>query len=405
MSDTGGQPGAAVAVFALAVGQTLAWAGLFYVFPVLLLPWEDSFGWPRPNLTAAISLALLASAAGARVAGRLIDKGLGAPMMAGAAALGGLGMIALGSVQTLCQFYAGWIWIGLMMAGCLYEPCFAILTRARGMAARRPIVVITLVAGFASTVSFPVTHLLTQAVGWEQALRLIGAGVIVLAAPLLWFGVRGIEAGGIEAPGQAAPSRPELSGGAARRRVFWLIALCFACVAILHGAVLQHLLPYLAEQDHAEGFGIFVASLIGPMQVAGRLVLTVTARRISLHAMTMLVFVLMIGSALTLLVFGWAEAGALVFVLAFGSAYGIVSILRPLVARAMLGGVNFGATSGALSAVYLVGAAAAPWLGALVWAVAGYGVMLAGCAALALAGALFYVMATRRAGKPGAATG
>jgi predicted MFS family arabinose efflux permease len=370
-----------------------------------LLPWEETFGWHRPHLTAAISLALLASAVGARIAGRLIDSGLGAPMMAGAAALGGLGVIVLGSIQTLWQFYAVWIWIGLMMAGCLYEPCFAIITRARGMAARRPIVVITLVAGFASTVSFPVTHLLTQAIGWEPALQGIGVGVIVLAAPLLWYGVRGIEADGIEAPSMTAPPRPELSGGSARRRVFWLIALCFACVAILHGAVLQHLLPYLAEQGHEEGFGIFVASLIGPMQVAGRLVLTVAGPRISLHAMTLLVFVLMIGSALTLLVFGGLEIGALVFVLAFGAAYGIVSILRPLVARALLGGVNFGATSGALSAVYLVGAASAPWLGAVIWAVAGYGAMLALGAVLAVAGAVFYMMATVRAGRPGIATG
>lgn len=348
---------------------------------------------------------MLASALGARIAGRLIDRGLGAPMMAGAAALGGFGVIGLASVQTLGQFYAAWIWIGLMMAGCLYEPCFAILTRARGMAARRPIVVITLVAGFASTVSFPVTHVLTQTLGWEHALRIIGAGVIVLAAPLLWVGVRGVEADGIEAPGAAAPPLPELAAGAARRRVFWLIALCFACVAVLHGAVLQHLLPYLAEQGHAEGSGIFVASLIGPMQVAGRLALSVTERRISLHGMTLLVFALMIGSALTLLVFGRAEAGAIVFVMAFGAAYGMVSILRPLLARAFLGGVKFGATSGALSAVYLVGAAAAPWLGAVVWAIAGYGAMLVLGAGLALTGAVLYLMATSRAGRPRFARG
>jgi len=389
----------------LALGQTLAWAGLFYVFPVLLLPWEQDFGWPREHLAAAISLAVLASAGGARFAGRLIDRGQGAPMMAGAAVLGGLGVMALGSVQTLWQFYAGWIWIGLMMAGCLYEPCFAILTRARGMAARRPIVVITLVAGFASTVSFPLTHLLTQALGWEAALRIIGAGVIVLAAPLLWAGVRGVEAGGIEAPASAMPVRAELAGGPARRRVFWLIALCFACIALLHGAVLQHLLPYLAEQGHAEGFGIFVASLIGPMQVAGRLAMTVAGSRISLHATTLGVFGVIAAAALTLLVFGAARAGALVFVAAFGAGYGIVSILRPLVARALLGGANFGATSGALSSVYLAGAAAAPWLGALVWAAAGYGAMLATGAALAVAGGALYLMATRRAGRPGEAPG
>lgn len=392
--------GAARAVLALALGQTLAWAGLFYVFPVLLLPWEASFGWSRGHLTGAISVAVLASAAGAQIAGRLIDRGMGAPMMAGAAALGGLGVMALGWVQTIWQFYLGWAWIGLMMSGCLYEPCFAIVTRARGMAARRPIVVITLVAGFASTVSFPLTHALTQQMGWDMAVRMIGAGVVVLAAPLLWLGVRGIEAGGIEASDAALPPRPELAGGLARRRLFWLIALGFACIALVHGAVLQHLLPYLAEQGHAEGYGIFIASLIGPMQVAGRVAMTVAGARLSLHATTCAVFGLIAAAVLTLLFLGQARAGALVFVAAFGAAYGIVSILRPLVARSLLGGVNFGATSGALSAVYLAGSAAAPWLGALIWSAAGYGAMLTVGGALALAGSAFYLLATRRAGHP-----
>lgn len=403
--DRPGRARAAWAVMALAAGQTLVWAGIYYIFPVLLLPWEAALGWPRAHLAAGISIAVLASAAGARLAGRLIDRGVGARMMAAAAALAGLGVMALGLVTQLWQFYLAWTWIGTMMAGCLYEPCFAIVTRARGMHARRPIVAITLVAGFASTISFPLTDALTRLVGWQVALHVIGAGVIVLAAPLLWLGVRGVEAGGIEAPHAAAPPRPEMAGGPARRRVFWLIALCFACAAILHGATLQHLLPYLSEQGHPGGFGVFIASLIGPMQVAGRLAVMAFERRVSLHVTTLSVFGLMGASAVVLLAFGGARAGALAFVVAFGSAYGIISVLRPLVARALLGGVNFGVTSGGLSAVYLVGSAAAPWLGALIWAVAGYQVMFALGAALAVLGGGLYLLSARRAGRPGTPAG
>ena len=189
------------AILLLAIGQTLAWASIYYVFPALLLRWEQDLGWSKADLTAAITMAVLVSAVASPLTGRIIDRGYGATLMAGSALLGGAGLDrALSFVAELWQFYAVWLVIGLAMTGCLYEPCFAIVTRARGAKARDGIVLITLVAGFASTISYPTVYTLAEAMGWRATIQVLAVVVIAAVVPILWYGGRLLDAGGMKTP-------------------------------------------------------------------------------------------------------------------------------------------------------------------------------------------------------------
>ena len=161
-------------IILLAIAQTLVWACIYYSFPALLLHWELSLGWSRADLTAAIALAVFISAFASPFGGRLIDAGKGPLMMTLAAVLGGVCLVLLSRVEQLWQFYLLWGVIGLCMAGALYEPCFALITRARGADAKRAIIFVTLVAGFAGTISFPVAHSLVAASGWRSAVMVFG---------------------------------------------------------------------------------------------------------------------------------------------------------------------------------------------------------------------------------------
>ena len=163
------------AILLLAIAQTLIWACASYSFPALLLWWEDDLGWTRGSLTGAITLALLVSAAASPVAGRIIDHGYGPAMMGICTALAGLFVGSLSLISELWQFYLLWILIGIAISGCLYEPCFALITRARGLAGQRSIVIITLFAGFAATISFPVAHQISDAYGWRSAVLVFAA--------------------------------------------------------------------------------------------------------------------------------------------------------------------------------------------------------------------------------------
>jgi len=381
-------------ILLLAIAQTLIWACIYYSFPALLLHWEASLGWSRADLTGAVTLAIFMSAFCSPLYGRLIDAGRGAQMMTAASVLGGLCMMGLALVTELWQFYALWAVLGVCMAGSLYEPCFALITRARGAEAKRSIIFVTLVAGFAGTVSFPVAHSLVQAFGWRSAVLCYGLTAILVVAPLMWLGASAVEKAGahrnIGNPQLALAERSFLYSP-----VFWCLAIGFALVAVVQGVTLHHLLPILSERDMHPDVAVMAISFIGPMQVAGRLTMIAAERRVSIHGIAIACFVL-IGLSIVMLISAGVTPGLLIaFVILFGGAYGVVSIIRPVIARNLLGERQFGAKSGGLAMIYLAGSASAPFLGALVWSRGGYSLVLSGLVGLALIGLVLYVLAHR----------
>jgi MFS family permease len=381
-------------ILLLAIAQTLIWACIYYSFPALLLHWEASLGWSRADLTGAVTLAIFMSAFCSPLYGRMIDAGKGALMMTVASALGGLCMMGLALVTEIWQFYLLWAVIGVCMAGSMYEPCFALITRARGAEAKRAIIFVTLVAGFAGTVSFPVAHSLVQVFGWRGAVLCFGLTAILVVAPLMWFGAGAVErAGAHRHLGIAAAGLAQRSWLYAP--VFWFLAIGFGLIAVVQGVTLHHLLPILNERELHPDVAVMAISFIGPMQVAGRLTMIAAERHVSIHGIAIACFVLIGLSILMLASAGVTSALLILFVILFGGAYGVVSIIRPVIARNLLGESQFGAKSGALALIYLAGSASAPFLGALVWGLGGYAVVLPGLIALSALGLILYVLAQR----------
>jgi len=379
-------------ILLLAIAQTLIWACIFYSFPALLLHWEAELGWSRAELTGAITLAIFMSAFCSPLYGRLIDAGKGAVMMTVASILGGCCMLLLTQVEHPWQFYVIWAVIGICMSGALYEPCFALITRARGAQARRSITFVTLVAGFAGTVSFPVAHSLAVEFGWRGAALFFGLLAIFVVSPIMWLGANAVEQGGahrhLDSPQFTAARRAFI-----RSPVFWCLALGFGFVAVTHGVTLQHLLPILDERAIHPEVAVMAISFIGPMQVAGRLAMMAAERHVSSHGIAIACFVLICGSILLLIGAGTTPVLLVGFVILFGGAYGVVSIIRPVIARELLGERYFGAKSGALALVYLVGSASAPYLGSLGWSWGGYRLVLPGLILLAGIGLVLYLSA------------
>ena len=358
----------------LAIGETIVWAGLFYIFPALLLRWENGFDWSRIELTGAVTLALLVSAVCSPFVGRFIDGGIGPKLMAGGALVGGVCVYLLSFSNALWQFYLLWAVIGAAFSACLYEPCFILITRAYGEEAKKGIILVTLVAGFASTVSFPMAHIIAEQWGWSMVTRCFAIVVLAAGVPILYVGAAIVERDG--------------HGIVKRRRdqpraivflhnpVFCFMAIAFALLALVHGATLHHLLPILSDRDLAIGSAVLVASLIGPMQVVGRLIITALSNRLS-HKLTAYSCFLFVGIAIVLLYFSkFGFSVAVTFALVFGSGYGVVSIIRPVIARDLLGDQHFGAKSGFLAFFYLIGSAAAPYTGSLIWAIGSYDLVL-----------------------------
>ena len=96
----------------------------------------------------------------------------------------------------MLEFYLVWALLGVIMAGCLYEPCFALITHAKKQRAKQSIILVTLVAGFASTICFPAIHALSEAYGWNVAVQVFAAVLIFIATPLMWMGASSVEQAG-----------------------------------------------------------------------------------------------------------------------------------------------------------------------------------------------------------------
>lgn len=384
-----------IAVMPLAIAETLIWAAFYYSFPAFLPAWEADAGWSRTGISLAFTGALIVTGLIAPQAGRLIDRGFGkitflGGIVAGAGLLAGLSM-----ARELWQFRLIWLALGAVNAFCLYNPLFAIVTTTMGAKARPVIVLTTLVAGFAGTVSFPAAWALTQAMGWRAALMVFAGTILVVALPLALIGFR-LLAAHAEDPATKPRATGREGRAVLKNPVFWLIGFGFAAIGLTHGMIITHIRPIMESRGVATALGVTIASMVGPMQVLGRVIMVSLQDRTSIHSVTTGCYLGMMAGALVLLAATGSPLMAAIFVIPYGAAYGVISIVRPVVTAELLGRAGFGTISGMLAVPYLLAGAAAPSIAALIWrATGGYDAVITLGIALLLAGLVALRLARR----------
>ncbi len=372
-------------VWPLAIAETIIWASCYYVFPALLLEWEGQLGWSKTALAGGFTTALVFSALLAPLVGRLIDHGLAKYVLTGCALFAVLLLVLLSQVTQFWQFFMIWIGMGIAMAGVLYEAAFAVLTRTMGPGAKKAITFVTLIAGFAGTLSFPAAHFLSSLYGWRVAVLFFAYLVLFVAIPLLWTACRYAED-----HHASLPDKPDIVPGKAaamlRRPAFWLLAFGFTTLAVNHGGIVSHLLPLLQERNIDPQTAVLAASMLGPMQVTGRLAMMVLEKHVSIFAVGYSSFLAMSLASVVLLLASNVPELVAGFVILQGAGHGVVSIIRPVITARLLGKANFGVISGMLALPYMLGFAFGPAMAALVWRSGGYDLVLIVTLALAVSG-------------------
>lgn len=376
-----------IGVWLLAFGQTIVWAGLFYSFAALLLSWEEDLGWHKTDIALGLTTAVLISAVLSPVAGRIVDAGYGRPMLAAGALCGAVALGLISSVNTQFSFIGLWAIIGVAQAACLYEPCFSFVTKNMGDAARGAITRISLCAGFASTIAFPAGAWLSITLGWRGAVVAFAVAVAALGAPSLWAGANLLQKNSRHS-GKAIPADQNKSatGRAIRKPAFWLLAFAFPMIGLNHGLLLNHIIPILVDRGLTVTLAVTVASVIGPMQVAGRLAMMQFEHRIGAMTMTVICFCGITAAGCLLFAAGASPALAFSFAALQGAAYGLTNILKPVITAETLGTNGFGSISGLLAVPYLASFAVAPFMGAWLWQYGGYNLAIASATLMALLG-------------------
>ena len=352
----------------LAVTETISWGVLYYAFSVFLVPMQRELGWSPAVLAGAFSLALLVSGLAAPVVGRWVDRRGGRILMTGGSVLGSLLLLAWSRVRSdqAPLYYLIWAGLGLAMATTLYEPAFAVVTawfeRGRG----RAVLLLTLVAGFASTIFLPVATWLVTTLGWRGALVALAGLLAVTTVPAHALVLRrrpadlGLTIDGAQ-PDPADPAVPRPEAGVSARAAlrdpgFWLLSLAFFLGMLATVAVGVHLIPYLITSGYSAAFAATATGLIGAMQVVSRVVVTAAGGRWPQVWLLAIVLVLQAVALIVLLI--WTRpAGVIAAVVLLGAGRGAMTLMRAAIVAERYGRVHFGAVNGTVA--LFVGAAAA----------------------------------------------
>ena len=362
-------------VWPFAIAETLVWAAYYYSFPALLPAWEADLGFSKTTLTGAFTISLIVSAVFAPLVGRLIDYGYGKSVFVGGASFAAILLILLSQSTEIWEFYVLWFGLGIAMAGSLYESCFAILTYSMGDRAKRAITIVTLAAGFAGTVSFPSAHFITQLYDWRITLICFAVVIITVCIPLILYGCHyATQEALLSAPKPTASIRKAM--GVTKLPTFWLLGLTFFLLAFNHGMVISHMLPMLGDRGLSDNLAVLAASMIGPMQVTGRLTMLIFERHVSVFAICCACFCSAFFAGCALFFSSLSLFLIIPFVIFQGAGYGVLSIIRPTVISELLGRKDFGTIAGLLAIGFVAGSAFSPTTASMLWATAGYDLVI-----------------------------
>jgi len=362
-------------VLVLGSAQTLAWASSYYLPALLAAPMARELGLDVATVFLAFSLALVLSALVGPATGRFIDRQGGRHLLMATSVLFAAGLVGLGCASGPVTMFLAWAVIGVAMGAGLYDPAFASLVWLYGRASRNPITGITLLAGFASTVGWPLTAWMTQAWDWRGACFGWAALHLVLGLPLNALLPRqrsvpaeaaeaeppvsvAVPAGGDPAPQAAAPSPP--TSGAVAWTPLFLLATFFATTRFVSTGIGAHLPGLLMAAGATLAAAVAAGMLVGPAQVAGRVLEFGLLRR--WHPL-LSARLAALGPPLgmgTLLVFGLPAA--MPFALLHGAGNGIITIAKGTLPLALFGAQGYGRRQGWLALPAQALQAFAPWL-------------------------------------------
>lgn len=350
-------------VYLLAFTQIVSWGSLYYAFAVVAHDIQRGLGLPTHIVFGAFSWSLLVAGLAATPAGMLIDRYGGRAVMSIGSLLAGIGMAGIACSNSAAMYIGAWTVTGIAMAMTLYEAAFATINREFLRGARKGISVLTLFGGLASTVFWPLTLKLSTAFGWRDTLLFYAAIHLLLCMPmhaLLAPARARLTAAHADAHADAHDSRSFTLREALREPVFWKLALAFSANLFIFSALSVHLIPLLQRFGHSAGTTVLVASLIGPMQVAGRIAEMAFAGRVRPQAVGIVTFAALPLALLALLFLGAHAVAIAAFCMLYGMSNGVLTIVRGIVPQALFGRKNYGAISGALAGPSLVSKAAGP---------------------------------------------
>ncbi|HEX6882928.1 MAG TPA: MFS transporter [Planctomycetota bacterium] len=345
----------------LALTELVSWGILYYAFGALVPAMQAELGWSQGFLGGAFSLALFVSALLAVPVGRWLDRHGPRGLMTLGSCAGALLVAAWAEVEHPLAFYVLFALLGFPLAGVLYEAAFGALVGFLGSGRRtdKALLLLTIVAGFASTVFVPVTRALERELGWRGALWALAAGLALATVPLHALVLPRDRAAALPGDPGRAPEGGAAAGGGVEARRLYLCAAAFALATVAGTSLGVYQVPILVEQGHGATVIAAAATVFGLGQACGRLLFTWLRPRYALATWSGLLFA-PCALGLVAVATGRGAATSLAGIFLFALASGGQTLGRAAWALGLFPVVHFARVNGVLGLWSLLGRAGAP---------------------------------------------
>ncbi|MBB3452030.1 MFS family permease [Rhizobium sp. BK313] len=347
-------------ILALGLTQNIGYGTLYYSFSILAPSIAKDFSWSNEWIFGALSVALLIGGLTAPWTGRGIDRFGAGRMLTIGSILAALALTACAFSPGKTVFVVALIAVQISSNLVQYGAAFALLVQIRPRTAQRSITYLTLLAGFASTIFWPITSALNAHMSWQNVYLIYAALNLFLCLPIhAWL------SGGLAQTRKSDTSKTEraVAGSlapAARMTGFLLMVTGFALQSFVNAAVLAHMVPMLSAIGLGSA-GVTVGTLFGPSQVLSRFTNMIFGRDLSQLTLALISAVLMPGAVALLTLTAPSLSGALAFAVLFGLGSGLNSIVQGTLTLALFGSDGYGQRQGQVLAVRLVVSSAAPF--------------------------------------------
>lgn len=384
-------------VWLLGITQVVGYGTMYYSLAIVAPAIAAQFSVPMSSIYAALSLALLGGGAIAPYAGKLMDRRGAAAIMAwgSVAASVALGVTAL--APTFPVFAFGLLAVEVAGALVLYDSAFAYIVQNGGPGAGRRITHLTLIAGFASTIFWPLTSALHGMLSWREVIGVFVMLHLLCCLPIHVWLARAAERAVVTPSSGVAADNGEVEtplSPAVRRRALVLVALGFALSGFLLFGIVAQLVPTLAALGLGTA-GVVVAMLFGPAQVIVRFVNMVGASGRHPLTITLIHALLLPVAVLVLLATAPSAIGAAAFALLFGFGAGLKSIVQGTLPLALFGREAYAERLGRLASVRLVLISVAPFVMAYLTDTAGVSTALLVMTGIGFAGMVLFLIVAR----------
>lgn len=357
-----------VLVWVLGLSTIVSYGTTQYLFGVLLVPIQQETGWSRALLSGGYSLGFLISGLLGFPIGRMIDRHGARVLMTVGSALGGLSLIALGSIHRVSEFYVLWSGaLGLAMALTFYPVSFTVManwfSRRRGSA----LALLTLLGGLASPIFIPLAGLLVVHVGWRGTVVILGLAQLLIAMPLHAFLLRrhpedlGLRPDGVVTSEHVvtAAIRGASVQEALGTRAFWTLTFSSSLGLLAGAAVGTHQVAFMIGRGYEPVLAATMAGLVGLASLPGRYIFNMLSDRLGPHGL-LGVCITIQALGVVVLVLAQSTAWLVAYVAVYGLPFGAISPLRASVLGEHFGRRAYGSITAVQGLPVAIAAAAGP---------------------------------------------